>query len=83
MRQDWLIHHLHSALLAWFALAYVGDNSTFLATHIPPSCQWQLALSLCRLYSFDLYKHQVGLTVGVIQLLLLVDMIRLARRARK
>ncbi len=83
MRQDWLIHHLHSALLTWFALAYVGDNSIWLAAHIPPSCQWQLVLSLCRLYPFDLYKHQVGLIVGLIQLLLLVDMLRLARKFQK
>ncbi len=46
--------------------------------HIPPSCRWQLALSALRLRHLDPYAQQPGTAVGLLQFLLLVDMLWLA-----
>jgi hypothetical protein len=62
-------------------LSYAFRTLTFLTTRIPPSCQWQLALSVYRLRQRDPYAHQVGTAVGLLQLVLLVDMLWLVLSA--
>ncbi|KAK4148999.1 hypothetical protein C8A00DRAFT_38412 [Chaetomidium leptoderma] len=64
----------------WVFWLFVMNLSPFLATQIPCSCYWQLAVSRYRLDSLDPYQHQIHPIVGWMQFLLLLDMLGLLGR---
>lgn len=75
----------YSPVLVWLFFYIVSESNAVVASLLPPSCLWQLALSFYRLrYSgLDACKHQVSPAIAVTQLALLLDMPPLAWRATR
>lgn len=73
----------HSFIWLWvipYARKVIKGTDKVWAVRIPVSCQCQLALSVHRLRALDPYLHQIQIVTGVLQVILLIHMLDLARR---